>query len=601
MKGLVLAIAVFLSFPGVAEGFSGLPGSWRDVYRREVLVRAMEGEKGRLLEISLSPAVKEALDLATEGRTVEAFDALNLLRTRKDLREEATFATGLLYEFLGFYPEAIGMYRMAEGKGAFGARASLRRAFLEMRQAFLRGDGKAVRRLSRRFYDLYRESKEPDVWGDALLGYGLTLYELGYSRFVEDVYGKIEGLLQARPVYHISRAEVLFSLGRWKGSERHIEEALKGTDDPLIRSYLSMRKGDILVKEERDEEAERLYKEGISSEDAQGRAINTMALVEFYEKKGMIENASTLLEELAKGDTPSLLKEAALSKLIDLSFKKKDYRKVLALSRTFFNLFPDSGMKARARKTALTSLRRLLHTLYREKDYAGILALYYGNEDLFTQRDVLAIAGKAFLEVGIPDEAVRVLERAGRRDPSLLPSLAKAYILSGKVKEALGIMDGKDGKEWAGLYILLGDLYRREGKRKEALSYYSRAKGYVKDDPSALKLALIYRLEGRYDDALSLYRGYRGGERPYLDLADTYYGLGRYEKAYSLYRDALPHLKGRERQWALLRMGEIDLILGKAGEGKGLFEEVMKDGDGYLSQLAKEGIKEVEIWEAGGR
>ena len=80
-----------------------------------------------------------------------------------------------------------------------------------------------------------------------------------------------------------------------------------------------------------------------------------------------------------------------------------------------------------------------------------------------------------------------------------------------------------------------GDAYRNTGDYRKAEEYYTKAMDIDFDIYAVLGLALIYKGEGRYEEAIerlkSLIRNDPKNYRPYIDLADCYVKINRMQDA----------------------------------------------------------------------
>lgn len=610
---LFLLFIAFLFNATVVEGVE--KGEWRSYYRRKAFVTVLEINRERLLAHGdYSSSVRKALELARKGQAIKGMKILDQLRIEeRAVADEAIFAGGLIYEYLGFYPEALGMYERLANKetSPFHTKASLRKAFLELRKGLEREDRRTMRRLSRLFYSIYRKAELPENWIEAILGYGVTLYELGYYRYAEDAYGKIESFLEGRPDYCLFRAENYLKMGRVEEARDYLKKAAREIKTPFLLSYIMMRFGDTYVERKEYKEAEGIYGKTFEARKPpdEGWVMNAMALAELYQRMGKEKEALSLLEGLAERDIDPFIREIAFYRLVRTLWRRGVYDRALELSKRFKDFFPDSDKGGEITRILNGSLRKVLSRAYREGRYVDIIFLYYRDGRVLKEDQTLFLVGKAFLEMGLPNEAITVFERIEKKTPSYLLAMARAYILTGKEQDALKVLERLDGRrergeEWTETYILLGDMYRRKKELDKAIRAYEKARKRSKDGGLLIKLAALYRLTGKERMALKLYRDVldtssrmKDRQEALTGMGDIYYSMRRWEEALTSYKRALPELKGEDRLWALLRMGEIELRFGRMEEARARFKEVAKEDKTYLGRLGEEGLKEVDVWE----
>lgn len=529
---------------------------------------------GKLLEghTSGNPAIIKAVQMMKAGRGQVALKILREVSAQSAvldgrgageaglLKDEAIYLIGLIYEGLGFYPEALGNYARIsvrrDGGGVFYRKAMLRTAFVNLMKTVEGGDIALLEETSDRFYGVYRESSDPAEWEEALAGYAVTLYESGDHADAEDVFRKIDGYIYLHPAYGFSRAENYLRAGEIEKAKDAFQRLSAQYGEGGLLQYIFLRLGDIAVMEGKEKDGELFYKrltEDVKeTEDGKEKktfasplpgdapVMGKMALSELYMNEKRAESVN-ILKDMMSMPLPSEVRDAALVYLVNLSRAEGLYRDTLAFSKEFLSR-PGPG-KAEVKAVLDDTLYLIISGAHERKDYTGVMEVYYGNREFIKDKRILFMAAESFLNAGLADEAAAIYGRlmnpqgglVGRRgrqgrldgwgDAGASIGLARCRIMKGdgagaadalravRPSDRPGRLDSPQGglvgrKEQALLadaFRLLGDLHLRKGEYGEALSAYSEALKGMDKPEIYLKKAHAHVLRGEEERAVDIY------------------------------------------------------------------------------------------------
>jgi tetratricopeptide (TPR) repeat protein len=140
------------------------------------------------------------------------------------------------------------------------------------------------------------------------------------------------------------------------------------------------------------------------------------------------------------------------------------------------------------------------------------------------------------------------------------------------------------GKQWAGVFVLEGNLAFQSGKYAEALTHYDKALALVEDFPGALTALATYKWKtGDFEGAEALFTKVQGQDRGKAAEPKAWFHLmlglmdldrGRYDEALAHYRTAETQLSG---YWLVdEHVAEILTLTGKTEEAKKLYLDVIE-------------------------
>ncbi len=145
----------------------------------------------------------------------------------------------------------------------------------------------------------------------------------------------------------------------------------------------------------------------------------------------------------------------------------------------------------------------------------------------------------------------------------------------------------------------LAEVYDQQGKMDLAIDTYGKWLRHYPKDPGRnavfQKLADAYSAKKDLKKEIAVYLEWikeipKEANRPYMGLADAYYNLHDYKNAVTYYDLALKtEKKGREIDWARLRLATAYRAMGDTKKGLKLIQEIAKNGkDPLIKQVAFE-------------
>lgn len=620
VKFLIFLLLAFYITP--SNAFAG-QSSWRDYYSRTYLVEALKiGTTAYLMGYGAAAAdINKAVEFVKDGKGQEAVKEL-----MGSTSDESIFIKGLIYEVMGFYPEAVGNYaRLIQfyPDGKFFRKANIRSAFIKLINGLKTDSIPLVKEASRGFYDVYKKSDEPEEWKDAIAGYAITLYILDEGHYAQEVFKKIEGYISLNPSYQFFAAENYVKIGKVTEARvlfQKLAETQKGSG---IIPYINLRLGDIALLENNDVQAELFYKgvqehakspSDTGTSEASGIVnMGTMALAESYMKKGKNSQAIKLLKDLLEKSIDVRVNDSADYYLIKLLKSEGGLQEALLRTRKFLASYPMSLWKKDVEKVRDDIIYRAMADAYQNANYQKVAKYYYENKGVIKDDRLVEMAGDSFLNLNLPREA-EVLYKSlmNRKTINASIGLAKSLIMGGDAKRTLEIINrvsaskGAVKTELAEVYHMLGDHYFRVKGYDDALKAYSLAyqNGMTKPELH-FKIAHIYELLGKKNDAAKVYESLADSvsnevvkTKAFLKLGDIYYTSKDWDSALSFYAKGVQFVgKGEERFRFIYRMGEANMNIGKRKEAVEAWQEVERDDKGYMGRLAHERLKEVNAWQ----
>ncbi|MBI5327946.1 MAG: hypothetical protein HZB80_06620 [Deltaproteobacteria bacterium] len=591
---------------------------WRDYYRKVSAAEMLKSVPKNILinHTSKSPDITNAIQTAMQGK---GHDAVMTLIGNID--EEVIFIGGLIYESIGFYPEASGSYeRLIQyyPKGNFYRKALLRQSFINLVKGLKMDSAALIREASNGFYKVYKESNDPLEWEDALAGYSITLYESKDYQYAEEVFQKIEGHILSVPAYQFCRAENYMKTSKISEAKGLFQKLYEQYAETNFAPYLRLRLGDIEIIQGRENSGEKFYKKIIEYADKtithDPLVMGTLAVSELDMKRKKNSDAIKALKKLLEEPSASPAKAAAVFYLIKLYNMERFYGEAISLSKRFFSMYPSSPWKGDVGKVLDGVIWTLVSGAYKKGDYHLTAKTYYENKGLIKDKEMLLLIGQSLLMLALPDEAVTVYKSIpDKKDAGVRRGLAKGFIMKGDIKKGEEILNSisprskEEKMEIAMIFMSAGDFHFRKGEYDEMLkAYYNAGKNGLNEQEFYLKSAQLYRFLDKKDDAIKSYQNIinlTAGEyikaKAFIGIGDVYFSMKRWGDAVKAYTNGVKSIEDKdERMQVIYRMGEIYMSLGNNKEGVKAWEEVAKEDKGYLGRLADERLQVVKAWEA---
>jgi tetratricopeptide (TPR) repeat protein len=334
-------------------------------------------------------------------------------------------------------------------------------------------------------------------------------------------------VLSAQPHEALQKAAVLAQQGRLDEADQQIQPALS---DPATRAAACSVLGAIRLQQQRLGEGAELFEEAIRLEPRLlGAHLN---LVQVYTLQGKAEAASRVLRQLLEQDPSNVPARLALARS---EMEKGDYRQSLELARPVLDAFKGSpeGLLILATDYLATrdrtSAAGLVGDSLRLPEVTGAWSVSFA---------------KLFADSGLVAEAIDLLERAKRADPSSYEvafALGSAHVSSGAPEWALESYDRALLLKPDSVQALrqAAGIAERKGQLERSLSYWMRAKKLAPDDPEILlgfgRVCLKMDLLEDAEPALTRAAGLRPAELAYqYTLAVAKVGKRQYEVAQGL-------------------------------------------------------------------
>ena len=288
--------------------------------------------------------------------------------------------------------------------------------------------------------------------------------------------------------------------------------------------------------------------------------------------------------------------------------------------------FPKGYLKGYVGRFVRRTLKKMVNTFYKDKQYLEIIKTYSENKKWFGDELLLLKVAEAFVEVNLPGQAKDVLRgvRKGVNKGNKLFWSGKVAYLGNDMEHAERQFLDYVGKFPKSQYYreaqrLLGEIYYRNEKYGDAVAQYASIdlsdSSFRERDYRYMYLhaAKSFQEEGFFVKAVNYY-GFAIKATPYKDgdleaakfLAVSYSGLGSLYFSGSRYKDALQaYRKGLEVEeklgivdespWFLFRIGECYEKLKKKSEAKQAFGKVKILDSDLIGSLAEERLGGVDL------
>jgi len=261
-----------------------------------------------------------------------------------------------------------------------------------------------------------------------------------------------------------------------------------------------------------------------------GNSYALFGLADCYKALNQYHKAIEIWEQYLLHDNSNI---TVLTRVADAYRKVHDFRKSKAIYQRVLEMEPDNHY----------ALIGLGHLHYDFKEYKEALGYWQRMVDL--QGDqvdirVLTSIGNCYRKLKQFDKGIPYFEKALEREPDnfyALFGIADCYRGIGKQSISLTYWNKILEKDPRNKVILTraGDAYRNMGELDKATKCYEDALNIEYDVYAILGLAVIARIQGKYDDAITSLRTIIQNDpknyRIYMELAQCYLGAGQRQQA----------------------------------------------------------------------
>ncbi len=261
-----------------------------------------------------------------------------------------------------------------------------------------------------------------------------------------------------------------------------------------------------------------------------GNNYALFGLADCYKALNQYQKAIEIWEQYLLHDNKNI---TVLTRVADAYRKVRDFRKSKAIYLRVLEMEQDNPY----------ALIGLGHLHYDFKEYKD--ALGYWQRMVELQGDavdirVLTSIGNCYRKLKQFESGIPYFEKALAKEPDnfyALFGLADCYRGSGQPHRSLEYWNKILAKDPRNKVILTrgGDAYRNMGEYDKAAAFYERALNIEFDVYAVLGLAVIARLEGKYEDAIMSLRKLIQNDpknyRLYLELSQCYLALGDKQRA----------------------------------------------------------------------
>lgn len=261
-----------------------------------------------------------------------------------------------------------------------------------------------------------------------------------------------------------------------------------------------------------------------------GNSYALFGLADCYKALNQYHKAIEIWEQYLLHDNTNI---TVLTRVADAYRKVHDFRKSKAIYQRVLEMETDNHY----------ALIGLGHLHYDFKEYKEALGYWQRMVDLQGDRvdiRVLTSIGNCFRKLKQFDRGIPYFEKALEREPDnfyALFGIADCFRGIGKQSNSLEYWNKILEKDPKNKVILTraGDAYRNLGELDMALKYYEDALNIEFDVYAILGLAVIARLQGKWDDAITslkmLIQNDPKNYRIYLELAQCYIAQGQRQQA----------------------------------------------------------------------
>ena len=635
---LSLALSVPAQAAPSAEHFLDAKKSiWRNYFKDKFFVEmhslnAISALKNLKFD---DPSLDEAVRLRLGGQWQQAIDLMRDQATELDVdrRDKILFTTGLIYESIGFYPEAMGNYSRIDPKmnRDLFLRTLLRKSFVKFINGLNYSSIFDMIDADTGFYKVYKESSDHYLWSNAMAGHAVMLYVFGEHSYAEEIFAKLDTETLLEPTYQFIRIENYLNLGRTSLAEALLIKLQGYVSKELtesLKSYINLRLGDIAAMNGDLMGAEEFFNDigtettydpfGAPSAMDDGFIMKTMAMAELHLKSENYKDSLKLLLQLKGTQLPPKLALETTIPLYMMSIYDRTDRdeEAFGVAKDFLMLYPKSDWAEEAWAYVDQYIFNLFVKAYSEQDYHGVLDAYYENKRFVRKRRALLMAADAMLSSGLPEEGRIVYsELTGRGgnffDWKASRGLVEALSVVAENDKAAAIVNRMKPRNAEEELIkaesarILAGAYYGGGSYKESQSFYEKALKVIDDAGLHADHGLVLALNGEHKGAAGAY-GRALSKAPddalkarsLIGEGDALFNMKEFKSSLKSYSSA-EEFAGADLIGRVLYMkGLSKRRLGKRREALELWKRAVREGAqmDYVT-LSKERLKEAEAWE----
>jgi tetratricopeptide (TPR) repeat protein len=623
--------------PHVVNALESDRGDWRNYYRDRyfadlhgfTVMSTLKEYKTDNLRI------KEAIKLRLDGEWKESLNSLGAQVVDPDnpFIGEALYISGLVYESLAFFPEAMGNYARLEftkeeAGGEFYYKTILRKSYVK----FLTGL-KYSRLLSMidadgGFYKVFNNSTDDIDWRDALAGHAVMLYFFGSHDHAELIFKQIAEYGPLRPAYQLARAENYMSLGLHQNARVAFQDLLVAINDSKrhdLLAYMYLRLGDIANIRGESDNAKAFYEQIVPLPDEQDGEIvynepyimQAMAVGEYYMKAEKNADAIGIFRVITNGPFPIGLdlRETVALNLVLLYIRDSQTSEAFVRAKEFTLLYPKNPYIRKVWEIINDHIYSIISEGTEKHDYNNVLYYYFENVGFIKEKRTLIPASIVLMDMGFPYEANQIFLSLWEKNPSysdisVVTGLAKSTLMLENREKAREFLkkarasNKADRVKLAETWRLLGDEFHRKGEIEGAIVSYANARKEIKDNNLDLTYANLLTLSLQGKKAVDIYKSLLKRSltdefivKVYMGFAECYFSIRDWRRALTNYHFALRSAPKSELGKIYYKIGEINLALGKESLAVEAWKHAVDtDEQGYFKKLARGRLREVQIW-----
>jgi len=445
--------------------------------------------------------------------------------------------------------------------------------------------------------ELIRATQDPLTLLQAYIGKADALYNLGDYRAAVETYRKAaSGSLDGVPSdiidkLHYGLAWAYLKEGEFKEAIAEFKKIVRSTEDKIFKVSALCQIGDAYQDSGEFEKAVEAY-------DTILRDYPDSFYTDYVQYQLGLVQIKTQNYDGAIASFMSIKNNFPNSKMLDEAgyalglayFQKQDYASSRRIFEQFLREYKGSSLMPQAMYLLGTSL-------YNLADFAGAAEVFksvarlYGQDSQLAQKAEFEIAD-CYYRMGNEKEALARFNalRAKYPDTSLTAEimwwLGEYYYRQNDLGMAVRyftslIQDFPGSNLVLDAHYALGSIYSEEGKFSEAQDEFSRVMASGKSDlaaQAAIAIADLFVREGEPDKAIAMYQD-KVREHPemahliYPKIADIHFQQGRYDDALSLYKKSLTIVPLRQMADIQFKVAEVFQTQGKTSEA---VEEYLK-------------------------
>ncbi|MBN2125244.1 MAG: tetratricopeptide repeat protein [Deltaproteobacteria bacterium] len=528
---------------------------------------------------------------------------------------------------------AIGYLNLVIGKYPAGAHLPL--AYLSRGRAYM--ETMQLEKAVEDFRTVLEKFPRDPLMQEARLGLATYFHRTGLYGEAEK---RLEEIAVAEPDFSMGHPEYLSLRGqnyaylkRYDDARRLLFEALNLGNQTEGSDLLLCHIGDTYLHEDREDDAERVYRLVLETyPESEGASIAKLRVA-------VNSPGFSAFQEVQGGNSDNPVGDLALLEQAKKLYGRGEYSLAMKSLEKVGGNQVQSEIRNAARELYFKAAEQEIRRLLEEGRSDEVIAFYRSEGDRLTGNidpEVLYLAARTFYVNGMYGEALTVYSRIRPYDLGLdskggyILDLADIHQRLGEQAEALSLLERKRKDRFLPadqqkMTLLLADLYRGKGDLKRARDLYQtlvEGKRFLSDQEIAGAYFALGQIEGSQNQPLraleSLNRCIALAEKskesaPLLqsalvELGNSYYRKGRYEQAIGPYEKAfaLGYGPDRKEYWdAKFRLALSHLEAGQKAEAERLLAEISEEGDPLFQQRvqAKLGLiglenelKRLSVW-----